>query len=102
MLRARAMRIIEAGGVALDVVPIERTVVGEMHQQPAEQRRIGAGLQPEEQIVVADGIGPARIDHDMRAPRCCLLASMRWYSTGWHQAALEPTSTRRSASSRSS
>ena len=33
----------------------------------------------------------------MRAPRACLLASMRWNSTGWHHAALEPTSTSRSA-----
>ncbi len=27
----------------------------------------------------------------MRAPRSALLASMRWNSTGWHHAALEPT-----------
>ena len=64
MLRARRERVVEAGGVERDVVVIERAVVGEMHQQPAEQRGIGAGLQPQEQIVVADGIGPARIDHD--------------------------------------
>ena len=61
-------RVVEAGGVALDVVAIERAVVGEVHQQPAEQRGIGARLQPQEQIVIADGIGPARIDHhDARA-----------------------------------
>ena len=62
------MRVVEAGGVALDVIAVERAVIGEMHQQPAEQRRIGARLQSQEQIVIADGIGPARIDHhDARA-----------------------------------
>ena len=34
-----------------------------MHQQSAEQRGVGAGLQAEKQIVLADGVGPARIDH---------------------------------------
>ncbi len=100
--RAR-QRLVEARRVALDVVAIERAAVGQMHQQPGEQRGVGAGLQAQEQIGIAPGIGPARVDHDhARAPRCCLLAIMRWYSTGWHQAALEPTSTSRSASSRSS
>ena len=50
--------------MAFDVVPIERAVVGEVRQQPAEQRGVGARLQPQKQVVVADGIGPARIDHD--------------------------------------
>ena len=31
------------------------------------------------------------------APRSRLLATIRWYSTGWHQAVFEPTSTIRSA-----
>ena len=35
-----------------------------MHQQSGEQRGVGAGLQPQEQIGVAGGIGAARIDHD--------------------------------------
>ena len=63
--------VVEAGGVERDVVAVEHAVIGEMDQQPAEQRRIGARLQPQEQIVVADGIGPARIDHDH--PRAALL-----------------------------
>ena len=64
-------RVVEAGGVECDVVAIERAVIGKMHQQPAEQRRISARLQSQEQIVVADGIGSARIDHDH--PRAALL-----------------------------
>ena len=57
-------RVVEARGIALDIVAIERAVVGEVNQQPAEQRGVGARLQSQEQIVIADGIGPARIDHD--------------------------------------
>ncbi len=34
--------------------------------------------------------------------RAARAAAMRWNSTGWHQAVLLPTSTSRSASSRSS
>jgi len=34
-----------------------------MREQPADQRRVRARLQPQEQIVVADSIGAARIDH---------------------------------------
>ena len=64
-------RVVEAGGVECDVVAVERAVIGKMHQQPAEQRRIGARLQSQKQIVIADGIGPARIDHDH--PRAALL-----------------------------
>ena len=32
--------------------------------RPGEQCGVGAGLQPQEQVGVAGGIGPARIDHD--------------------------------------
>ncbi len=56
----------------------------------------------EEQIGVFAGDGAARIDHDDARAALRLFFSMRWNSTGWHQAALEPTSTSRSAWSRSS
>ena len=95
-------RIVEARGVALDVVAIERAVIGKMNQQPAEQRGVGAGLEARNSSSSPTVSVRRGSITTMRAPRCCLLASMRWYSTGWHQAALEPTSTRRSASSRSS
>ncbi len=35
-----------------------------MHQQAIEQRAVGAGLQSQEQVGVAGGVGAARIDHD--------------------------------------
>ena len=35
-----------------------------MSQQPGEQRGVGAGLQPQKQVGVPCGIGPARVDHD--------------------------------------
>ncbi len=56
-------RLLETRGVAFDVILVQRAAVGEMHQQTAEQRGIGAGLQSEEQIGVAGGIGAARVDH---------------------------------------
>ena len=71
MLRARAIASSKPVVWSVDVVAVEHAVIGEVNQQPAEQRRIGARLQPQEQIVVADGIGPARIDHDH--PRAALL-----------------------------
>src|SRR5580658_11246697 len=37
---------------------------GEMRQQACEQRGVGAGLQPQKQVGVAGGVGPARVDHD--------------------------------------
>ncbi len=57
-------RFPEARGVTFDVVVIERAVVGKLHQQSREQRGVGAGLQPEEQVGLAGAVGPARIDHD--------------------------------------
>ena len=66
--------VVEAGGVARDVVAVERAVIGKMHQQPAEQRRIGAGLQSQEQIVVADRY---RSGAD-RSPPCARRASACW------------------------
>ena len=85
-----------------DVAVIERAIVGQVHQQPAEQRGVGAGLQAEEQIGIPGGVGAARIDHDDAGAALLLVGNMRWNSTGWHHAALEPTSTSRSAASRSS
>ena len=68
MRRARASASSKPAGVAFDVVMIERAGVGEMHQQAAEQRGVGAGLQAQKQIGIPCGIGPARIDHhDARA-----------------------------------
>ena len=56
-------RILEAGGVAFDIIAIERAIVGEVHQQAAEQRCIRSGFEAQEQIVLADRVGPARINH---------------------------------------
>ena len=47
---------------------IERAGVGQLHQQPGEQRGVGARLQAQKQVSIASGIGAARIDHhDARA-----------------------------------
>ena len=56
-------RVVETGGVALDVIAVERATIGQVHQQSAEQRGVRARFQSEEQIVLADRVGPARIDH---------------------------------------
>ena len=62
-MRAR-QRLADAGGVRVDIAVIERVAVGEMHQQPAEQRGVHAGRNRQEQIGVLDGRGAARIDDD--------------------------------------
>ncbi len=54
---------VETRGMAFDVIAVERTAVGEMHQQSAEQRGVGARLQSEEQVRISSGIGAARVDH---------------------------------------
>ncbi len=48
----------------LDIVPVERAIVGKMRQQACEQRGVGAGLQTQKQIGIPGGIGAARIDRD--------------------------------------
>lgn len=35
-----------------------------MDEEAGEQRRVGAGLEAEEQIDIAGGVGTARVDHD--------------------------------------
>ena len=57
-------RLVEACGVRLDIVGIERAVVRKMHQQSAKQRAVGTGPDAQEEIGVCRGVGPARIDHD--------------------------------------
>ena len=57
-------RLVEAGGVCLDIVGIERAVVRKMHQQSAEQGAVGTGPHAQEEIGICRGVGPARIDHD--------------------------------------
>ncbi len=66
-------RLVKARGVFGDVGLIQRAVVGEIDEQPAEQRGIGAGLQTKKQIVIADRIGAARIDHDDACAPCLLV-----------------------------
>src|ERR1700679_485098 len=57
-----------ASAVAATLPAMLRARAGELHEETAEQRGVGAGLQPQHQIGVASGIGPARIDHhDARA-----------------------------------
>ena len=62
LLRARE-RIVEAGRVGADIGLVERADVGEMDQQPAEQRGVGARRNRQEQIGLVAGRGAARIDH---------------------------------------
>ncbi len=47
-----------------DVASVERAVLGEMHQQAGEQRRIHAGRDRQEQVGIGAGRGTARIDDD--------------------------------------
>jgi hypothetical protein len=56
--------LVEARGILRDIVRIECAVVGEMHQEPGEQRGVGARLQSEKQLGVFCAVGAARIDHD--------------------------------------
>ena len=62
--RARASASAKPVVLALDVRLIEPPVVGEMHQQAAEQRGVGARRDRQEQIGVVRRHGAARIDHD--------------------------------------
>ncbi len=57
-------RVLEAGSMGVDIAIVERVRFGEMHQQPAEQRGVRAGRQPQKQVGVLGGGGAARIDHD--------------------------------------
>ena len=95
-------RVFETCGVAFDVAAVERAGIGEMHQQPANNAVSVPGFNPRNRSASPEVSVRRGSITTMRAPRACLLASMRWNSTGWHHAALEPTSTSRSAWSRSS
>ncbi|KAH2814573.1 hypothetical protein KXV85_004727, partial [Aspergillus fumigatus] len=57
-------RVLEAAGVAGDIVTVERAMIGQMDQQAGKQRGVGARFEAQEQIDVARGVGAARIDHD--------------------------------------
>ena len=56
-------RVLETCGMCVDIAIVERVRVGEMHQQPAEQRGVHAGRDAEKQVGVLGGGGAARIDH---------------------------------------
>ena len=62
--RARArQRVLEAVGVGVDVAVVERAQVGEMHEQPAEQRGVLPRRDRKKQVGILRGGGAARIDH---------------------------------------
>ena len=99
----RDQRVVEAARVALDEALVPGAAPVELGQQAVEQGDVAAGPQRQVQIGDVAGLGAARIDHDdLHGGRARLAASRRWNSTGWHQARLLPTSTTRSASSKSS
>ena len=59
-----------------------------------EQRRVHAGRDRQKQIGIVGGRGAARIDHhDLGAALAAGCAACAGTAPGWHQAALEPTST---------
>ena len=67
VLRA-GQRFLETGRVCADVVAVERALLGKMHQQAGEQRRVHARRDRQEQVGIGGGRGAARIDdHDLCA-----------------------------------
>ncbi len=99
----RSSAVVEACDMGQHPFGVDGTRVVEMGQQAVEQRDIAARCHAPD----ADrryrrwpcGVGRCTMRIPARAARA---AAMRWYRTGWHQARLEPTSTTRSACSRSS
>ena len=57
-------RLGEARRMALDEVAVERSGLGEMHEETAEQRRVRAGRDRKEEIGFVAGRGPPGIDDD--------------------------------------
>ena len=92
----------EAFGVCRDEGRIDGRPAGQVDEQAVEQDGIAAATQRQLQVRRLRGRGAPRIDVDDAGAAPLLFAIIRWNSTGWHQAAFEPTRTIRSASSRSS